>query len=123
MAADLEIEALASAVDRVRIRAEQRTLLNLFARRRAVDRHNIIHAYRRLFLDESGELSAVAIEVIADISEVAQLGRFDPGTVSDSEMRERNGRRALALHILSQIDLDGSRLRKLAKTMRETTSE
>lgn len=123
MAADLEIEALASQVDQIRIRAERNRVAALFARRRAAAKSNVIRDYRRLFLDEHGELSSAAIAVIADVAEVAQLGRFDPGAVSDTEMRERNGRRALALHILSQIDLDGSKLRKLAKTMRETTSE
>ena len=123
MAADLEVEALASQVDQLAARAEKQRLVNLFKRRRAVARSNTIRDYRRLFLDDDGALSIAAIAVIADITEVAQMGRYDPGNVSDGEMRERNGKRALALHILSQIDLDGSALRRLAKTMRETASE
>lgn len=119
MAGDLEIEALASLVDRVAMKAERGRIATEHARVKAVHSANVIRSYRAVFLDEHGDLTALACDVIADIADEAQLGRFDQSQISDAMMRERNGKRALALHILSRLDLDGSKLRKLARRMRE----
>lgn len=119
MAADLEFDALASQVEQAARRVENARIRTEHDRIHAARRFDTVAAYRRLFLGEDGDLTEVARAVIADFSEVAQLGRFDPGQISNDEMRERNGMRRLALHILSSIDQDGSVLRKLASRMRE----
>jgi hypothetical protein len=123
MAADLEIDALAAVADRVAGEARTRRARLLAVLKRSSRKADTIRSYRRLFLDDGGAMTPAAIAVFGDIATIAQLGRFDPGGISDADMRERNGARKLALHILSQLDLDGSRLRKLAKTMRETDGE
>jgi hypothetical protein len=123
VAADLEIDALASQIEQIAQRAEARRIRTEHELRHAAARFDVIAQYRRLFIGDDGELTAPARAVIADFTEVAQLGRFDPGQISDAEMRERNGMRRLALHILSSIDQDGSVLRKLASKMREKSGE
>ena len=119
MAADLEIDALASQVEQIAQRAEATRIRTEHERQRAKRRFDTVAAYRRVFLGDDGQLTESARAVIADFAEMAQLGVFDPGQISDAEMRERNGARRLALHILSSIDQDGSVLRKLASKLRE----
>lgn len=112
MAADLEIDAMASRAEQV----QQRVLAE---RWRRVRQRETIMAYRRLFLDGDGNLKPDAVAVIADFSAVAQLGRAVPPHATEGEMRSHEGRRAIALHILGRMDLDGSRLRDLARKLRE----
>lgn len=112
MAADLEIEAMAAQADAGR----NRTLAERWKR---AAKRNTIMAYRRLFLDGAGNVKADAAEVIADITALAQLGRVLPPYATEGELRAFEGRRSMALHILGRLDLDGTRLRDLAKKMRE----
>lgn len=112
VAADLEIEAMAAQADS----AGKRTIVEQL--RRALQ-HRTIIAYRRLFLDAEGKVRPEAVDVIADIASIAQLGRAVPTIATEGEMRAIEGRRMLALHILGRMDLDGSRLRDLSRKMRE----
>lgn len=112
MAADLEIEAFAARADDARTRT-------LAERWKRVAKRNAIMAYRRLFLDAEGNMKPDAVAVIADIAALAQLGRVLPPYATEGELRAFEGRRSMALHILGRMDLDGSRLRDLAKKMRE----
>ena len=110
MALDHEIEAMAAQAER-----DARKL-----KRRLLGRRSVAMAYRRLFLDPvAGDIKPEAIEVIADFSSVALLGVADIPAMPDDQLRDRAGRRALALHILARIDLDGSALRDLASKLRE----
>lgn len=112
MAADLEIEALASLASQTQART-------IAERVKRIAKRNTIMAYRRLFLDAEGGVKPDAIDVIADIAALAQLGRVLPPYATEGELRAFEGRRSMALHILGRLDLDGTRLRDLAKKMRE----
>ncbi|QNQ09253.1 Bbp19 family protein [Sphingomonas alpina] len=116
MAVEHEIDALAS-------RAEQQQLRRIYERAKRLSLFRTIAAYRTLFLDEHGAVRPDAVAVIADFSRVAKLGVVDASGVGDAELRERSGRRAIALHILGRLDLDGSKLRDLASKLRETGNE
>lgn len=113
---DLEIEALAARADQIRRRS-------LYERLRHVWRRRTILAYRKLFLGEDGNVTADGALVIADFSRAARLGNAEVTAATDAEMRERNGRRAIALHIIARLDLDGTRLRDLGRKLRETEHE
>lgn len=112
MAADAEIDALATLAD-------QRRRAGMLKQMRRIREFNILSAYRRLFLDADGNLTPDAVTVLADVSKVGRLGFADTSVLSDAELRERGGRRAMALHIYGRLDLDGTRLRELAHRLRE----
>lgn len=79
---------------------------------------NVYSAYHRLFVGEDGQLRPDAMLVIADIVRVAGLGAIVPNQ-SDAQLREREGRRMIGLHILARIDLSGEQMRQLAQQERE----
>ncbi len=79
---------------------------------------NVHGAYHRLFVGEDGQIRPDAMRVIADIVRVAGIGTIVPNQ-SDAELREREGRRMIGLHILARIDLSGEQMRQLAQQERE----
>ncbi|MFD1034148.1 hypothetical protein ACFQ15_05735 [Sphingomonas hankookensis] len=83
--------------------------------RRAMNVHS---AYHRLFVGEDGQLRPDALLVIGDIVRVAGIGTIVPNQ-SGAQLREREGRRMLGLHILARIDLSGEQMRELAQKERE----
>lgn len=99
----------ASAMDRAKLLAKR------------VRDHRVIGAYRRLFTDGNGALTADAVEVIADLTRVARSGIADDRTMSDADLRDYSARRTVLLHILSRMDLNGARLAQLAAQVREET--
>ena len=111
MAVDTELEALAA-------RADQAAQESLAARARRLRDFRVVRAYRDLFLDANGKLKPSAVQVIADFSAVARLGTTSNIASTEGELREYSGRRNLALHIIGRLDLDGSRLRDLARNLR-----
>lgn len=88
-------------------------------RDRLIRRSNTVTAYRRLFLTDAGELKPEAARVLGDIARVAGLGAALPDTTTDAALRQREGMRSIALHVLARIDLDGSKLRDLSQQIRE----
>lgn len=118
MALDHEVLSLAARADAI----ERASLADRARHKmRRIRDHRIISAYRRLFVEADGTLKPDAVDVIADLSAVARLGIVDGPTMSDAEMREAAGRRTMALHLIARMDLDGSRLAKLAAQLREET--
>jgi hypothetical protein len=111
MALEHELEALAARADAEGHRRWMRKL-------RLLTRRNAILAYRRLLLDEHGQVMPDAAQVIADLAAVARLGMADPLAITDGELRQRAGRREIVLHLIARMDLDGSRLRQLSKQLR-----
>lgn len=107
-----EIEMLATSADAL---ANRRSALIARIKRK----FGAIRAYRTVFLDEDGTVSAAGAKVLADIGAVGRLGYVDPPAATDAILRERVGRRALALHIISRLDLGGEQLRTLAHQLRE----
>lgn len=79
---------------------------------------NLHGAYHRLFVGEDGQLTRDAMLVIGDIVRVGGIGTVVPNQ-SDQQLREREGRRAMALHVLARIDLSGEQMRQLAQQERE----
>lgn len=112
MALEDEIEALRSQGQQLRKRS-------LLARMRAIVERDRVLAYKRLFLDPDGELSADAMAVIADLGRVARVGIVDGPQMSDTELRTMAGRRAMVLHILARLDLSGEKMKRLATVIRE----
>lgn len=88
-------------------------------RDRFLRQSNVVQAYRRLFLNDDGDLKPEAARVLADMARVAGLGTVLPATASDAALREREGKRGLALHVIARIDLDGNKLRELSRQIRE----
>lgn len=116
MALEHEIDALAAQAGAKR---RQRILALIKWRWR----RRVVLAYRKLFVGEDGQLTPEAVIVMADIGNTARLGVVDLAAASDAELRERAGRRSLALHIIGRMDLDGSALRDLSKKLRELGNE
>jgi hypothetical protein len=90
---------------------------------RLVRERGTVRAYRSLFLDGEGNPTPDAVTVIADFAGVGRLGFVDLATATEAEMRDRAGRRALALHILGRLDLDGTKLRDLTRKIRELSND
>lgn len=116
MALDTAFESLAARAD---ADARRSIAVRLAKRAKALWSFRIIGSYRKLFLDTNGQLTPAAVDFIADVSAVAVLGVADQPGTSDSILRDRAGRRAIALHIIGRMDLDGTRLRALAQQLRE----
>lgn len=103
----LEVEAKAEAAARAR------------GRLRLIGRQNRMLAYRALFIGADGELKAEAIDVIADLAAVARLGFADDASMTDAQLRDRAARRAIVLHLISRIDLNGNQLAKIRQQIRD----
>jgi hypothetical protein len=107
------------------IEARARTTLAHQARKFAkliFDRNTHI-AYRRMFLDEHGELRPEAVRVIADLAAHALIGVPDGVRTSDADLRDRAGRRTLFLHLMRRLDVSGVEMRKIALKLREGPNE
>lgn len=119
MAIDHELTGLATLQEK----REQRTFVRLMRLRVLSGQFRTLRAYRDLFLDEDGELKPDAVQVIADLAGVARLGIADRAVMSDAELREYAGRRAIVLHMLARLDQSGVKMRDLARKMREAENE
>ncbi len=119
MALSDEIEAIGARAEReARSKVEQAR--KLVAKWLWKDR--VVRSYQKLFLDAAGNLKPEAIDVIADLSAVAQIGVADQAGMSEAVLRDRAGRRTMALHVIARMDLDGSQLRDLAAKLRREPS-
>lgn len=87
---------------------------------RLAARTRLINAYRKTFVGGDGQLTPAARLIVADIARRAQLGRYSPGA-SDAELREREGARGLALHILWMMD--AAALEKASRQLKEIDDE
>lgn len=116
MALEHEIEALAA-------QAEQKRRNRVLALLKWRWRRRVVLAYRKIFVGPDGNLTPDAIVVLADIGNTARLGVADPVAASDGALRERVGRRSLALHIIARMDLDGAALREVSNKLRELGNE
>ena len=115
VALDHEIEAMAARAEReARSKVEQAR--KLFEKLLWKDR--VIRSYRKLFLDADGNLKPEAVDVIADMSAVAAIGVADQAGTSDAVLRDRVGRRTMALHVIARMDLGGAQLSDLAAKLR-----
>jgi hypothetical protein len=115
VAFDTEIDGLAlerSARERSRLQRARKLALYLFQSR-------TIRSYRAVFLDPAGGFRPEAVLVLADLGRVAKMGFADLPSVDDAQLRDRAGKRAIALHILSRCDASGAALNDLAKKIRE----
>jgi hypothetical protein len=110
----VEIDGLA-----LQARAHERSKLHR-ARKLAqlVFQSRMIRAYRALFLDGDA-FKPEAVLVLADLGRVAKLGFADLPSADDVQLRDRAGKRAIALHILSRCDPSAAALTELAKRIRE----
>lgn len=119
MASDVEIDALAletRARDRSKLQRARKLALYVFHSR-------IIRAYRATFLNAGGDFKPEAVLVLADLGRVARLGYADLPPADDTVLRDRAGKRAIALHILSRCDPSAAALTDLAKKIRELGHE
>lgn len=87
---------------------------------RLVLRSEKVRAYRKVFLDAEGELTAPGKLVVSDLAAVAGIGRVRPNATGE-ELQFREGARSVLLHLFAR--LDPKALRTLARQMRETDDE
>jgi hypothetical protein len=103
--------------------AEARRRRNLIDYLRALRDRETILAYRRAFTDEAGLVTPAGTAMIADLMAVTRTGEIDNAKLSNDELRYLAGMRAVLIHIMQRLDLNGAKLRHLASRLKENRSE
>lgn len=119
MALDHEIDALAA-------RAKTRRAKLLRQIERLMASRAKIAAFRACFLDEHGEMTRAGRIVLAELGMMAKMGVIDDARLSEAEIRTRAGARGLVLMLIDMLDLDETKLTKLAtglRALKETAHE
>lgn len=82
----------------------------------------VIHAHRKLFLDEDGKLKPEAKVVLEDWARASKAGKI-PIHLPDQVMRAYYGMQALYCHILRRLGAEADEYREMGKSMEEMSNE
>ena len=116
MALEHEVQALSARAERG-LAERVRIAMQMAFERRTVD------AYRACFLDpNTGELTAHARTVVADLAKLAGVGVTFP-LATDAELRTKEGQRSVVLHLLARFALNDAKFARLSRQLRENEND